>query len=395
MIGQYRANVYDPDTFELQTVIEDWQRLQLRHLINGVSSSSIQLYGGHPASEYLIKNALIEVWRRVPGYIPAAIPSSRQRENNWYVEWSGLVDDTYRTVYQNSNDVLTVYAYSLLGLIQRREVLWYATIGASESKKVTIPAQTAIYQFVEENLGASATAVAGRLIDGTMTGMIIPVLIGGGNNWSGMRAWRNVLEVIQEIGNFGSIDFDVVSNDGGGFTFETYPNQLGEDRTNVGLDPTTGKNAEGNVPVVFSLERENVLEITHKVQNSQSMNVIVTAGQGQYGARATGISQDATLIDANRINQREMVRNASSQEDAAELDTMADEWLVRTAPIDDIDFTPRTTQSTIYGIDYWLGDKLTAMFEDVERNKRLSSLVITVDKKRGETFSGWKFDTIP
>lgn len=363
-------------------------------MINGVTSCTIQLNGKHDAVNKLLTNSLIEVCRQIPNYPPEAIPNIRRREGNWYVEWNGLFTDFTRTIYSNSNDVFTGYCYNLIDLIQRREVLWDSTQAASESKKVSIPAQTAIYEFIEENLGASATQAAGRVMTGTISGLSIPILTGSGPNWSGNRAWRNVLEIIQEIANFGTIDFDIVSNATGGYTFETYPTQLGLDRTTVGLDPTTGKNAAGNSPVIFSLDLENVSEITHSKLRNESKNVVVAIGQGQYGARATGIATDLTDIDGARINQRELVRNANSQEDAVELDAMAEEWLKRMAYTEDFDFVPLITESTLYGVHYWVGDKTTARFEGLEKNKRLSSVTINVGRNK-EAFSSWKFETLP
>ena len=395
--GQYRVNLYDPVTGSQTATIEDWQRLELRRVLNGVGNAKIQLDGAHPALPYFQANALIEVWRQIPGWVPNAVPAIRQREGNWYCEWDGLYTDYSETVYSNGNDVWTGYCDGLLDLVQRREIMWYATVAASESKKVAIPAQTAIYEFIEENLGASAVAGApgvGRLVTGTMTALAIPVLTGLGAVWSGQRAWRNLLETIQEIGDFGNIDFDIVSDGDGTFTFYTYPNQLGEDRTNDGLDPTTGLNAAGNVPVIFALELDNVEEITLSSSRAQSKNVIATPGKGEYTARNVGLYEDLTDYGVGRINQRELVRNANTQDDAAELDTVAEEWGIKLQFTEDFKFTPLTVESTLYGVHYWFGDRITARFRDVERDKRLVALTITVDR-RGENLTGWNFQTLP
>lgn len=397
MIGQYRVNIYHPQTGALEATVEDWQRLSMKQVLNGVSSCTIQLDGTHPAIPALVNNALIEVWRQIPGYLPTAIPSIRQRTGNWYCEWNGLFTDYSETIYSNGNDVYTAYCDGLVDLLQRREILWYATEAASESKKVAIPSQTAIYEFVEENCGASAVAGApgvGRLYTGTITGLNIPVLTGNGAAWSGQRAWRNVLETIQEIANFGEIDFDVVSSGGGNYTFLTYPDQLGEDRTTDGLDSSTGLNAAGNPPVIFSLELDNISQITLSTTRAASKNIVVTPGKGEYTTRAVGASTDLTEIDARRINQRELVRNATTQDSLVELNTVADEWRIRLQYTEDFSFIPLITESTIYGVHYWFGDRMTARFKTLERDKRLTGLTIAVDRT-GEQFTGWEFETLP
>ena len=395
MIGKYRLNIYDSFTGALTYTVEDFQQVTFGQLVNGVTSCTIQLHGQHGVIPYLTTNALIEVWRQIPGHLPAAVPTLRQRTDNWYVEWAGLFTDiNSHTIYSNGNDVYVGTAYNLIDLLQRREILWYATDVDSESKKTAIPAQTAIYEFVEENLGASATAVAGRIFDGTMTGLVVPLLIGSGPNWTGSRAWRNVLETIQEIALYGSIDFDVSSQPGGTFVFETYPDQLGRDRTTIGLDPTTGLNAAGYPPVIFDLMLNNVSQMTYSHRRSNSCNLVVTTGQGQYTGRAVGTAIDMTDIDGRRLNQREMTRNANTQDDAASLVTLAEEWLSRGGAVEDLDFVPYLTPSTLYGVHFWLGDRVTARFAGQEYHKRLSSVNLTVDRK-GETFSSWKFETIP
>ncbi len=397
MIGQYRVNIYHPQTGALEATVEDWQRLNMKQVLNGVGTCTIQLYGGHPAIPKLVNNALIEVWRQIPGYAPAAVPAVRQRTDNWYCEWNGLFTDYSETIFSNGNDVYTAYCDGLVDLLQRREILWYATQVASESKKVAIPAQTAMYEFVEENCGASAVAGipgVGRLFTGTITGLAIPVLTGAGDNWSGQRAWMNLLETLQLLANYGGIDFDVVSTGGGNYTFLTYPDQLGEDRTTTGLDPTTGLNAAGYPPVIFSLELNNISEITLSTSRSASKNIVATPGKGEYTARAVGTATDLTDIDARRLNQRELVRNANTQDDAAELDSLAEEWRVKLEYSEDFRFTPLITDSTLYGVHYWFGDKMTGRFKTLERNKRLTGLSIVVDRN-GEQFSGWNFETLP
>jgi len=397
LLGQYRINVYHPTTGALQAVIEDWQRLELRRVLNGVNSCKIQLYGAHPAIPYLVNNAGIEVWRQIPGYAPSSVPAIRQRTGNWYVEWDGLFTDYSDTTYSNGNEIYNAYCDGLVDLLRRREILWYSTPEASESKKVAIPSQTAMYEFVEENLGASAVAGApgvGRLFTGTMPRMAIPILTGGGVDWSGQRGWYNLLDTLQAIADFGSIDFDVISQGDGTWVFQTYPNQLGVNRTTAGLDTTTGLNSAGNPPVVFSLELDNISEITVSSNRSTSSNIVVTVGKGEYTARNIGYSLDLPDIDGGRVNQREMVRNATSQDSVDELDTMAEEWRARLQYAEDFKFIPLITESTLYGVNYWFGDRVTGRHKDLEVDKRLTGLVIIVDRN-GEQFSGWNFQTIP
>jgi hypothetical protein len=391
-VGQYKIQVYDPSG-TLVAVLDKWQRLEFKHIINTPDYCKIQLNGDEDWESIFEVNSVVEVWRKVPGYSPDGVPPNRLKAGGWYVEWDGLHSDHTHTTFRNGRTIYTSYCDGYLDLIQRREVLYYASETASRSKKSATPAQTAIYEFVEENCGASATVAGGRLYEGTITGLSIPFNVGGGNNWSGARAYRNVLEVIRDIGELENIDFDVVGLGGANWSFETYLDQMGEDRTTTGLDPSTGLNAAGNAPVIFSLANDNISQATYKNSRRNSANVIACLGKGKYADRAYYISADATEIDANRINQREMCRNASSQDDAAELISMSEEYLNEFQPIEDFLFTPLSVESTIYGVHYWWGDRCTSRYRSLELDKRLTGVSITVDDN-GETFSSWDFKNV-
>jgi hypothetical protein len=233
-----------------------------------------------------------------------------------------------------------------------------------------------------------------RLITGTITGLSVPVLIGGGGNWSGGRAWRNVLDVIQEIASLHDIDFDVISTSSNTWQFRTYMDQMGEDRTHRNLVPATGLNAHGNAPVTFSIANGNVSRASYTSSRRSSANVVTALGQGEEASRDYWVHINASAIDSRRVNQREVSRNASSQTTAASLRSYAEGVGSELQEVEDFTFTPRTVESTIYGVHYWWGDRCTAVFEDLVRHKRLTGVTINVGE-RGETFSEWQFKTVP
>jgi len=76
---------------------------------------------------------------------------------------------------------------------------------------------------------------------------------------------------------------------------------------------------------------------------------------------------------------------------------MATEWGTRLQPTEDFTFVPlRGAQNTIYGVDYWWGDKITSRYQplSLELDKRLVGVTIVVDRN-GEQFRDWNFQTIP
>ena len=129
-----------------------------------------------------------------------------------------------------------------------------------------------------------------------------------------------------------------------------------------------------------------------------SATVAVALGKGQYTARTTGIYINSDEINVDkRVNQREITRNATTQDDATELDTVAEEWGTRLQPTQDFSFVPlRGASNTIYGVDYWWADKVTGRYapRDAELDKRIVGVTIVVDVN-GENFRGWDMETIP
>jgi hypothetical protein len=393
LLGQYKAMLYSPDG-EFLAQFENFRRLEIVHLINGVDRCTMTIEGQDDRLDYFTTNAILEIWRKIPGYTPSAVPAERLKPNGWYVEWEGLQSDIQRTVFRNGDEQAVMRLDGFLDLVSRREVMWYATKSSSESKKVSIAAQTAIHEFVEENCGAQALATNGRFIDGAIDGFSVATSDGEGPVWSGARAYRKVLDVIANIGDYASIDFNVVGIGDGNFEFRTYVDQLGKDRTTNGLDSTTGKNGAGNAPVTFSLSADNIEQITYKTERRASVNVVCALGKNQYTSRDYNIQVNAAEIDDRRINQREATRNCNTQDDANELQISAREWIETKKAREDFTFVPLITPSTVYGVHYWWGDKMTARFKDIIRDKRLVGLKIVVDENI-ETFQNWSFQTIP
>ena len=392
LLGTYKVNLYDP-LGTLVAVFDSWRFLEIKHLVNDPGHCNLRIDGRDPRCDLFERNSIVEVLRKVPGQTLGAMPASTQRPNGWAVEWEGLHSNIYRNTFANGDEDFVSLSDGYLDLARRRAVLWNATAGASESKKVDSPAQTAIYEFVEENCGPGATVAAGRLYEGTVTGLVVPAWVGGGANWSGLRSYRNVLEVIQDIGNFASIDFDIVGQGGANWRFETYIDQRGRDRTINGLG-ADGLNGAGNPPVIFALESGNVQQVSYKEINRGTANVVAGLGQARYAARDVQVVANAGAIDPSRVNQREMCRNANSQDDGVEVSDVAEEWLERLQPVEDFSFVPLITRSTLYGVHYWWGDRVTARYKDLERDKRLLGVTIAVADK-GEQFRAWQFETVP
>lgn len=392
LLAEYKVLLYS-QTGVLQAEFDAYRTLNFKHVLNDVSTATLVLSGWDSRINLFATNSIVEVWRRLPGYMPGAIPADRRRNGNWYVEWEGLFEDYEYTLSDNGDREYSAYCVSFVDLLRRREILYPASSTVSPSNKSNLPTQTAMYEFVRENAGVAATVANGRLLTGTMTNLQIPALLGGGPLWSGARAWRNLLDVLQDLSEYGGVDFDVIGKGGGRFNFETYVGQLGQDRTTSGLNPATGLNGAGNVPVVFSPEYENFAAGTLSSQRHSSANVIAALGRGEEASRETILAIDTSVIDAGRLNQRELTRNASGQPNLVALAAYADSVRQQLKAKDSLDFTPLLTNTTVYGVHFWWTDRVTATFQGITQNKRITQVAIKVDQ-RGETFNQWQFETL-
>jgi hypothetical protein len=388
--AQYKAMLYSP-AGEQVAEFENWQNLSMTHKVNDVDSATITLYGNDSRYDLFEDNCSLEVWRRIPGYLPRAVPTDRLQSGQWYCEWEGLHVDYDDSTDSSGQRRFISSCVGYLDFLSRREVLWYS--GTDGSKKGPMPLQQAMAEFVNENAGSAAVAAGGRLINGHIQGLSV----GGGSGgptWYGARAWRNLLEVIQGIAAYGNADFDIIGQGNANWQFQSYVDRIGVDRTTYGLNRVTGLNAAGFAPVVFSLESQNVASIRKKSFNRKRANVVAALGKGEGTNRMTRLAVHYDTLDTERRNQREITRNASTQDTGPELQAVADAIKNESNIDDDISFEPLIVESCIYGVHYWWTDRITANYQGETRHKRLTEVSIDVDAN-GERFSAWKFETQP
>ena len=383
-VATYQLILYDPDGTQV-AIIDDYRSLQFGHDVNNKGFFTLQL-GYFDSKRTLFQhNSILEVKRKIPEYL------------GWYREFIGHCENFLPTFFSNGNTQFTVVGSGFNGLLGR-VIIAYAD-GSNEAKKDTA-AETAMKEYVRENRGDLATVANGRETTTQMTMFYVEGDLGSGNNWSGERGGKKLLEALQDIANVGDVDFNTVVHPTlgmGNYLFETYEDQMGEDRTTVGLDPATGLNASGNVPQIFSTLRGNVSVARVRQKHSIEINRIYIYGQDPV----TGLSkiryrENTTAIDGDTINIREAMRGGASQVTNAEMDALADEYLEENQYVEDYEFTPIDIPASIYGLHYKVGDRVTVQLGDLERNKRLVRASITVSGNNGgESNKDFEFKDIP
>jgi hypothetical protein len=354
-----------------------WRSLYFTHIENAPGVCRLEIDGDSDLAADLLLDYQIVVTRSdlAIGLAP-------------YVEWEGFIVTLNPDTDSHGDSRLTIYGSSYLDLIRRRAIWHYA--GSSGSDKSGV-GETVIKEFVNENAGPGATTPPRILQSGVTPGLTMQADGGLGGAWEGSRSYRNVLDVIREIATATGLAYDVIGTGAATFEFRVYEGQRGVDRTNTGLDTTTGLNAAGNAPVIFALDSGNMTEPTFTESHSDEINAVLVLGQNREDDRDVVAVIDAAAIAASPWARRETTRNASG-ETAAGLQSVGEQLIAESIAQERLNFKILQLPSIAYGLPavdadsitqfYWFGDLITARYQ-AESNKRLANVQISVNSQSG------------
>jgi hypothetical protein len=355
-----------------------WRALYFTHVENAPGLCRLELDGDSSIATTVEADYQIEVWRSdlAIGLTP-------------YIEWEGFVVTINPETLSNGDSVLALYGASYLDLIRRRSIWYFA--GTSYTDKSGL-GETVIKAYVNQNAGPGATTPPRIDESGVTPGLSIQTSAGYGTSWSGQRSFRNLLDVISEIAAATGVAFDVIGTGSALFEFRVYNGQRGSDRTNNGLNTTTGKNAAGNTPVIFALERGNMKEPTYSESHTDEINAVLVMGQNQGTSRDAVSASDPVAIATSPWARREGTRNAS-QDTPSSLSSTATQVLEENMVQERFSFKALQLKSLAYGVPpvgytditnfYWFGDLVTAKYGTTQADKKLVQVGITVSSDSG------------
>lgn len=364
MAPRYRVRVKDQAGLTLAETTH-FRRLEFKHEVDEPGYFTFELGADHPAANLFVTDGQIEVLRQDP---EANLP--------WYTEFEGLHRNLVRMLTDNGDRAVTSTGPGFLDLLEGRIVAWLQ--GTPQALK-NGPAETVLKQLVNENAGPGATAAAGRARTGTRVGLTIQADMAGGPNWQGDLAYTSLLEALGKVANATGWRFDLIRTGPITWEFRTYEGQRGEDRTKVGLVPPIPTNGAGNVPVVFAPEFGTVRNVTYGFDRTSERTVAIMLGRGEGANRDVAVVTAAAATDSP-WNDREVMRNASNQMDAAALTLLGAGVLEETAAKETMDFSTIQIRGLLYGRDYSWGDKVVARFEGIEQDKEILAVQIVVDQ---------------
>lgn len=368
---RYKVMIYDTTGTKV-CEIDDFRGLVIQHKVNSNGYCNIILDGNNSKIPcFGGRDYIVEIYRSV-----------QDEGIDWYIEFEGLYRTGVKQTYVNGTKTFAAYSIGYLDLLRRRIIAYYANTAYSE-KSGSI--ETCMKEFVNENAGPGATDPP-RLMNGVVSGLTVEGDLGRGSTWAGAKAYRGLLDVLQEMSNdAGDMFFDIIGITPGTFIFRTYPDVRGTDRRLYNVDGITGLNEAGNAPVVFSVSMGNVASAALSENTSDEVNVVFGLGQGEESSRMIEIATDPASIALSPWNQSEVSRNATSEVLPEGVLSVATSVLKTLGAVTTFSFEALQIHSTVYGRDFTWGDYITAKYDDYSSHKYITGVIITVDEQNLET----------
>lgn len=361
-------------------LFDHWIGLSWRLAINEVTEG-ILILGGTDARILLFEEDYrIEVFRSVPG-----------ANLTWYEEFAMLVDGFSFSKGENGEKQFNVELVELNDFARRRVVAYKAgTLGSDKSGA----ADTVMQEYADENLGTNATVAHGRLIDGVTPNMAVGGANGKGKYWQGSASGQPLINVLQEIAKFSSVDFAVVKTGNDNWRFTVFPNMLGSDRTNANMDANTGFNGAGNAPVYFSVPFGTVAIQVYRKSRRNEANTIIVWGKGERSTQKVIISTNDASRAITKYNKRELSASGGSAEYEYQLRDIGDGELEVNIYEETFEMIPLQQVSQLYGKHYFIGDRIMVIDERTQQlhTKRLMAVNGSIDGSSKQEQLSFEFE---
>lgn len=260
---------------------------------------------------------------------------------------------------------ITIRASSGLILLNRRIIAYDAK--SSQASKSDL-ADNVITEFVNENLGSSATDTDRDWSDK----IIIRSSPGNGPTVSKDSSRRSLLTTIQDVGKQATVQgtpifFDVnylVGSDQ--FEFKTYSSQRGADLTS------------GVRQIIFGEEYNNLVNIVRQDNFTNEATYIYAGGQGRADERIVVTASDSGRINSSPLGRIEALVDSRNTVDTDALASEAEAGLRQRRPVRTLSGTIVNRPASEYGLDWNWGDKVKVDIDGQIYTARIDSISVKV-----------------
>lgn len=378
MAETWRIDIEDHNG-DVVTVLKNFQYFSCELRVGRRESFRIQLADNDPNRNLIHEDYIARVWYKNSVF---NIP--------WTNVFNGIIKTPSRVHYSNGRKLAIFYGSGPNELIDKSLVM-YPTDSPQAGKNMN--ALTAMYEFIDENIGANALVSNGRFFD-HVNPITIQTVGTCGLTWTGNASHAILVKTLQDIR-----DFSYENNDG--IDFQTYymgdyqwKVQIGKiytDRRAIGVSKITGKNMFGNVPVVLGPLYNNVDNFVQTKSRIDEANAILALGRYQGNARDSITVMDSASLGVSPIAQREALVQAQNSLDINDLIKSAQAELRNRVGRTEVSIAPKFSPGFALFKDVNIGDFISVIsFEGEITSKQLDELKITVQQTTGgSTISGY------
>jgi hypothetical protein len=373
----YYANLYDTSG-HLLAVFDDFKPLTIEHKINSFSNCTFSIDGLDSRINLFGLDYILEIWRDI-GDVK-------------YIEFEGLHRSDQLQYTEGGHWIYTSYSRSFEDFLMRRCVLYRNLAKVLNPDGVTyhgftlkqIPADDAMKEFVDENIGPGANNhVVGdsntRLVNGAMSGFNVQADASLGPTYFANFSYLNLYEVLQTIAEATGVDFKVRRYSGNQFEFQTFYPQLGADKSST---------------LIFAPEYGNMTVPSYIKSRTEEVNVVAILGKGENTRRNCLTFERASTFDSP-WNRRETTHDSRNDTGQGFIDTST-EVLNNLKAKEEFTFKVMQTDASAYGHDYVLGDVCTVKFGAITKLKKITGVTINVrDGKEEIDIEFSDYPTIP
>lgn len=337
-------------------IIKDFVTLDYTRSVNAPGSMKLVLpaTSGNKAlvstGSEIRRDIRLEIWRLLGG-----------RE---YLE-TGTQWISYKVEIDDNSEVITIWAKSGLTLLNRRAIAYNAR---SDQASKSGAADDVIVEFVDENLGSSATDSDRDWSDL----IVIRASPGNGATVNKAASRRNLLTTIQDVARQGTVQgtpqfFDMNYVIGSQkFEFQTYTGQRGSDLTS------------GQSQLVFGTEYNNLTNQKRTDDFSSEATYVYAAGQGAADERNVVSASDSGRINSSPFGRIEYVADSRNTVDTDALTSEAEANLRQRRPKRTLSGTIINKPGTEYGLNWNWGDKVKVDYDGQVFTARIDTISVSV-----------------
>lgn len=354
----YQARIYDASG-NMIGLYDDLVSLNYRKILNGIGMAILTVPDTHPLIAQLVDDLLLQV--NLIYLSPSNGIIYKQDFVGLYRDKQIATDDDglshYLLYFVGTNDVLS------------RNIVAYPSGVNNKSQWTGQNIHVIAKQIVQNNCtSALATTANGRLRNANPVRSLIANLGSGHDpttptiNYS--CAYRNVLEVVQELAQLGGFDFEVYFDKSSSNSLVYLQYDL------MGTDKHT--------TIIFDLSLDNIASANVDGERLREKTVAIVGGDGTGSGRTTSIHTGANQSASDDYELFIDARSSASPELDSIGDAKLDELTARTSV--NVDISP--SSGYLYNRDYDLGDLVTASYQGIQETKKITTVEVTFDQEQ-------------